>query len=54
VTEDAAYYRVHGKCRTLLVFIYDPEVSIRGLCLPPAVGAENGEELELRFVIGAS
>jgi hypothetical protein len=53
VTEDAAYYRVHRKCRMLLVFIYDPEASLRGPCLPPADGAENGEELEVRCVIGA-
>jgi REase_DpnII-MboI/Uncharacterized protein conserved in bacteria (DUF2321) len=50
VAEDAAYYRVHRKSRTLVVFVYDPEASLRGPCLPQADDAE----LEVRCVIGAS
>jgi hypothetical protein len=47
-TEDAAYYRVERKCRTLVVFIYDPEASLREPCLPPV------EEIEVRCVVGVS
>ncbi len=48
--EDAAYYRAGRKCRTLVVFIYDPEASLREPCLPQAAGAENDGELEVRCV----
>lgn len=49
VAEDAEYYRIERKCRTLVVCVYDPEASLREPCVPPPVG----EELEVRFVIAA-
>jgi len=54
VAEDTAYYRVHRKCRTLVVFIYDPEASLREPCSPPAASTDDNEDLEVRCVIGAS
>jgi len=51
--EDAAYYRRERKCRTLVAFIYDPEASLREPCAPPAPGAEDDEEPEVRCVIGS-
>lgn len=49
VPEDMAYYRRERKCRTLVVFIHDPESSLRDLCLPPM----EGEEPEVRCVVGS-
>lgn len=49
VPEDAAYYRHERKCRTLVLFVYDPESSLREPCLPPIVG----EEPEVRCVVGS-
>ncbi len=51
MAEDAAYYRRERKCRTLVVFIYDPESSLHELCLPP-IYAEDGAEVEVRAVVG--
>ncbi|HEY7153323.1 MAG TPA: DUF2321 domain-containing protein [Gemmataceae bacterium] len=51
--EDAAYYRRERKCRTLVAFIYDPEASLREPCAPLAASAEDGEEPEVRCVIGS-
>ncbi len=51
VAEDAAYYRAERKCRTLLVFVYDPEASLREPL--PTAGAESGEEPEVRWVVGS-
>ena len=53
VPEDASYYRRERKCRTLVVFVYDPEAALREPCLPPAVRAEDGEEPEVRCVIAS-
>jgi hypothetical protein len=52
--EDAAYYRDQRKCRTLVVFVYDPEASLREPCLPREAGAENNEGFEVRCVFAAS
>jgi hypothetical protein len=52
VPEDVAYYQRERKCRTLVVFVYDPESSLREPCLPQRC-SENGEELEVRCVIGS-
>jgi hypothetical protein len=54
VVEDASYYRLERKSRTLVVFVYDPEASLREPCLPTTAGAENGEEPEVRCVVGVS
>lgn len=51
VAEDKAYYRAQRKGRTLIVFVYDPEASLRDSF--PTAGAENGEELEVRWVVGS-
>jgi len=51
VPEDAAYYRRERKCRTMLVFVYDPEYILREPCLPPTAGAEDSEEPAVRCVI---
>jgi len=51
--EDAAYYRRERKCRTLVVFVYDSEASLRELCVPPVTGVEEGEEPEVRCVVGS-
>jgi hypothetical protein len=51
VAEDTAYYRGDPKCRTLVVFIYDPEASIREPALPPETGPENMEGSQVRCVI---
>jgi hypothetical protein len=53
VAEDAAYYRRERKCRTLAVFIYDSESLLREPCLPPAAGAGDSEEPEIRCVVGS-
>jgi hypothetical protein len=53
VQEDAAYYRHERKCRTLVVFVYDPESSLREPCVPPSAGAEDGEGPEVRCVAGS-
>jgi hypothetical protein len=50
--EDAAYYREHGGCRTLVGYIHDPEGLLREsplllTCLPP------DDALEVRCVVGA-
>jgi hypothetical protein len=52
VSEDAAYYRRKRKCRTLVVFVYDPESSLREPCLPAPAAAEDSAELEVRCVFG--
>lgn len=49
IQEDAVYYRSERKCRTLVVFVYDPEASLREPCVPPA----DGEEPEVRCVVGS-
>jgi hypothetical protein len=53
VPEDADYYRRERKCRTLVVFVYDPESTLREPCLPPVADALDGTELEVRCVIGS-
>jgi hypothetical protein len=53
VPEDSSYYRRERTCRTLVVFVYDPEGSLREPCLSPMSGAEDGEEPEVRCVIGS-
>jgi DpnII restriction endonuclease/uncharacterized protein DUF2321 len=53
VAEDASYYRRERKCRTLVVFIYDSESLLREPCLPPAAGAGDSEEPEIRCVVGS-
>jgi predicted RNA-binding Zn-ribbon protein involved in translation (DUF1610 family) len=45
--EDAAYYRAHGGCRTVVAYVHDPE----GLLREPPVLTEDG--MEVRCVIGA-
>ncbi len=52
VPEDAAYYRRERKCHTLVVFVYDPESSLREPCLRPTC-AEDSEGPEVRCVIGS-
>jgi hypothetical protein len=51
--EDAEYYRRERKCRTLVVFVYDPESSLREPCLPPTFDVEDSEEPQVRCVIGS-
>jgi hypothetical protein len=51
VQEDVAYYQRERKCRTLVIFVYDPEGMFRE---PPHLEAACGEEPEVRFVVGAS
>jgi len=51
--EDVAYYRRERKCGMLVVFVYDPEASLRELCVPQATGTEDGEEPEVRCVVGS-
>ncbi|MGH7173368.1 MAG: hypothetical protein ACRELG_24050 [Gemmataceae bacterium] len=53
VPEDAEYYRRERKYRTLVVFIHDPEASLREPCVPPTVRAEDGEEPEVRCVVAS-
>lgn len=53
VPEDASYYRRERKCRALVVFVYDPEASLREPGLPPEARAEDGEEPEVRCVIAS-
>lgn len=53
VQQDVAYYRRERKCRTLVVFVYDPETSLREPCLPSMSAAEDVEEPEVRCVIGS-
>ncbi len=52
--EDAAYYRREGKGRVLVVFIYDPEASIREPHLLSAGIAELEDGREVRCVVGTS
>jgi hypothetical protein len=51
--EDAVYYQREKKCRTLVIFVYDPEGALRERCLPEAIAAEFAPELELRLVVSA-
>lgn len=53
VPEDACYYRRERKCRTLVVFIYDPEASLREPCVSPEMGAEDGENPQVRCVVAS-
>jgi hypothetical protein len=53
VPEDATYYRREQKCRTLVIFVYDPEATLREPCVPPAARAEDGAEPEVRCVVAA-
>lgn len=48
--EDAAYYRRERNCRTLVVFIYDPEGLLREPCVPPTADVD-GEGPEVRCVV---
>jgi hypothetical protein len=51
--EDAAHYRAHGGCATLVGFVYDPEGVVREPQVL-VVGCATGEgELEVRCVVGA-
>lgn len=52
VPADAAYYRRERKCRTLMVFVYDPQCSLRDSCLSPPC-AEDAEEPEVRCVVAS-
>ncbi|HTU90919.1 MAG TPA: DUF2321 domain-containing protein [Gemmataceae bacterium] len=54
VPEDTAYYRCERKCRTLVVFVYDPESTLRELCLAPTTSAEDGVEPEVRCAVCSS
>jgi hypothetical protein len=49
--EDGAYYRQHGKCRTLVAFVYDPEGLVRDTALLEAA-CRAADEVCVRFVIG--
>lgn len=51
--EDAAYYRCERKCRTLVLFVYDPESSLRESCLALMSQAEEGAKPEVRIVVGS-
>jgi hypothetical protein len=53
VPEDAAYYRRERTCRTLVVFVYDPESLLREPYPPPAA-TEEGPGPEVRCLIGSS
>jgi hypothetical protein len=50
VPEDVSYYRHERKCRTLVVFVYDPESALRESCLPPM----TAEEPEVRCIISSA
>jgi hypothetical protein len=50
IQEDAAYYRHERKCRTLVVFLYDPQGILRE---PPELDAPTDEGPEVRCVIGS-
>jgi hypothetical protein len=51
--EDARYYRRERKARTLVVFVFDPEDSLRA-ATPGSTFGEDGDHLEIRFVLGSS
>ncbi len=46
--EDAEYYQREGKCRTLVVLLYDPEATLREPPVLPTANAESGDGLEVR------
>ncbi len=50
VVEDTAYYRNERGCRTLVVFIYDPEAKL-GDAVPSVIKHDEDDEMEVRCVV---
>jgi hypothetical protein len=51
IREDALYYQREKKCRTLVIFVYDPEGALREPILPEVDSSESGVAMELRCVV---
>ena len=52
IAEDADYYRRRNSCRTLVVFVFDPEGVLRDPARLVAACARSGEEPEVRCMVG--
>jgi hypothetical protein len=50
--EDAAYYQRERKCRTLVVFLYDPEGLMREPDVLEMTSCSREDKLEVRCVVG--
>ena len=50
VVEDTGYYANERNCRTLVVFIYDPEAKL-GDAVPSTIAQDDCEEIEIRCVV---
>ena len=51
VREDALYYQQEKKCRTLVIFVYDPEGAFHERTLPEEITSPFAPELELRLLV---
>ncbi len=54
IREDALYYRQERKCRTLVIFVYDPEGALREPIVPEEGSADSSVELEVRCVVSVA
>jgi REase_DpnII-MboI/Uncharacterized protein conserved in bacteria (DUF2321) len=52
--EDVAYYRKRGSIRRLVVFVYDPEGSIRDCQKLENLGSDLADDLEFRCIVGGT
>jgi REase_DpnII-MboI/Uncharacterized protein conserved in bacteria (DUF2321) len=51
--EDAAYYQARGGCRTLIIFIYDPEGLLRDRQTLQPAASELERDLDVRYILAA-